>query len=90
MSGMSLPHKIIGTARPHSPSARAAASAAPAGGKRVRPVRDAHSIDIDLGGAGHGRGRSFRRSIIVAVIGDGAMSAMAYEAMNNAGAMDAG
>ncbi|KAA0972733.1 1-deoxy-D-xylulose-5-phosphate synthase [Aureimonas fodinaquatilis] len=59
--------------------------------------------DYDPFGAGHsstsisaglgmavGRDLSGRRNNVVAVIGDGAMSAgMAYEAMNNAGALDA-
>ena len=58
-------------------------------GERVRHVRHRAFVDVDLGGARHGgrreaQGRGSRR--VVAVIGDGAMSAgMAFEALNNAG-----
>jgi 1-deoxy-D-xylulose-5-phosphate synthase len=48
----------------------------------------AHFVDVDLGCARHGdrRAAQRRRSRVVAVIGDGAMSAgMAFEALNNAG-----
>ena len=60
--------------------------------ERIRSLRRGAFLDLDLGRPWHGgcaRSRRRRRHNVVAVIGDGAMSAgMAYEAMNNAGAMD--
>ncbi len=61
--------------------------------ERLRPVRRRAQLDLDLGRARHGdgaRSSTGDERNVVAVIGDGAMSAgMAYEAMNNAGAMRA-
>ena len=61
--------------------------------ERIRPVRRRPFLDLDLRRPRHGGGaRSARAAatMSIAVIGDGAMSAgMAYEAMNNAGALDA-
>jgi len=56
------------------------------------PFGAAHSSTSISAGLGMAVGRDFlgRENHVVAVIGDGAMSAgMAYEAMNNAGSMDA-
>ena len=58
--------------------------------KRVRHVRHRAFVDVDLGRARHGdRARKLKgeERHVVAVIGDGAMSAgMAFEALNNAAA----
>ena len=60
--------------------------------ERIRPLRRRAFLDLDFGRPRHGgRARSARArsNNVIAVIGDGAMSAgMAYEAMNNAGAMN--
>ena len=61
--------------------------------ERIRPVRRRPFLDLDLRRPRHGGGARSRKAAannVIAVIGDGAMSAgMAYEAMNNAGALDA-
>src|SRR5262249_43457765 len=89
------PHKIITNRRERMRSLRQG------GGlsgftKRVESIYDpfgaAHSSTSISAGLGFAVARDMKgeRRNVVAVIGDGAMSAgMAYEAMNNAGAMDA-
>jgi 1-deoxy-D-xylulose-5-phosphate synthase len=61
--------------------------------ERIRSVRRRAFVHLDLGRAWHGGGarpEAGGKNNVIAVIGDGAMSAgMAYEAMNNAGALDA-
>ena len=62
-------------------------------GKRVRSVRRRALIDLDLGRPRHWRSRATfpaARNNVIAVIGDGRgyWRGMAYEAMNNAGAMN--
>jgi 1-deoxy-D-xylulose-5-phosphate synthase len=59
----------------------------------VRHLRHGALVDLDLGGARHGRRARMKgeQRAAVAVIGDGAMSAgMAFEALNNAGYAHAG
>ena len=60
--------------------------------ERIRPVRRGAFVDLDFRRPRHGGGARPRRrdaTMSYRVIGDGAMSAgMAYEAMNNAGAMN--
>ena len=62
-------------------------------GKRLRHLRHRALLDLDLGGARHGGGGAQPRADdhrVVAVIGDGAMTAgMAFEALNNAKQADA-
>ena len=59
-------------------------------GKRIRHVRHRAFVHVDHRGARHGGRRAGSPAMtrsVVAVIGDGAMSAgMAFEALNNAGA----
>ena len=61
--------------------------------ERIRHLRHRAFVDVDLGRARHGDRRAAaaaRSRHVVAVIGDGAMSAgMAFEALNNAGAAGA-
>ena len=92
------PHKILTGRRdrirhpaPGRRPVRASPAAARANTTRSARPHSSTSISAGLGMAVGARPRSASDNHVIAVIGDGAMSAgMAYEAMNNAGALGAG
>ena len=77
---------------PHPAPGRRPVRLHQARGERIRSVRRRAFLDLDLRRPRHGGGERSSTSAhnnVICVIGDGAMSAgMAYEAMNNAGAID--
>ena len=69
------PHKILTGRRDRIRTLRGAALASPAGGKRLRPVRRSLQFDIVLVWHGCSRDLMDNDDHVIAVIGDGAMSA---------------
>jgi 1-deoxy-D-xylulose-5-phosphate synthase len=95
VSHQAYPHKILTGRRDRIRKIRQSRRALrvhQAHRERVRPVWRSTLVDLDFRRAGHGRGarpEGQADNHVIAVIGDGSMSAgMAYEAMNNAGALD--
>ena len=89
------PHKILTGRRDtiHTVKTPGRRGAVPAPrGKRLRHLRRRPLLHLDFRRAGHGdraAARAAIRASVVAVIGDGAMTAgMAFEALNHAGGMD--